>query len=115
MCTYTLASVYGCVYGYVCVRVCVCVCVCLCVCVCVCISTEWDAGRGPQFMYTYIEHVPICVGVCMHVSVYVYVHVYPQRVGRGSWVAVDIYLVEPRSGYKAIVLRLSVYVCVFFV
>ena len=66
-------------------------------------------------MYTYIEHVPICVGVFMHVSVYVYVHVYPQRVGRGSWVAVDIYLVEPRSGYKAIVLRLSVYVCVLFV
>ena len=93
------------------------VCVCMYVCVCVCISTEWDAGRGPQFMYTYIEHVPtgICVGVCMHVSVYVYVHVYPQRVGRGSWVAVDIYLVEPRSGYKAIVFRLSVYVCVFFV
>ena len=58
-------------------------------------------------MYTYIEHVPICVGVCMHVSVYVYVHVYPHRVGRGSWVAVDIY-------YKAIVLRLSVCVCVFF-
>ena len=80
--------------------------------ICTDISTEWDAGRGPQFMYTYIEHVPICVGVCMHVSVYV--HVYPQRVGRGSWVAVDIYLVEPRSGYKAIVLRLSVYVCVCF-
>ena len=43
-------------------------------------------------MYTYIEHLPICVGVCMHVSVYVYVHVYPQIVGRGSWVAVDIYI-----------------------
>ena len=64
-------------------------------------------------MYTYIEHLPICVGVCMHVSVYVYV--YPQIVGRGSWVAVDIYiLVEPRSGCETIVLRLSVCVCVCF-
>ena len=108
VCTYIQHS-----YGCVCVlNVCVCVCVCACVKF---VSTKWDAGRGPQFMYTYIEHVPICVGVCMHVYVYVYVHVYPQRVGRGSWVAVDIYLVEPRSGYKAIVLRLSVYVCVFFV
>ena len=86
MCTYTRASAYGCVY----VCVCMYVYVCVCACVCVCISAEWDAGRGSWLMYTYIEHLPICVGVCMHVSVYVYV--YPQIVGRGSWVAVDIYI-----------------------